>query len=184
MTLNWKDIEGYEGYQVSNFGTVRSIKTKEKKPLIPTTIGYYAVRLVKDGQPSLVGIHKLVAKHFIPNPNGFQYVIHLNNDLSDNRAINLEWSECPNVKKCDRLETFKARKAALPKPSYAPKSRPTNANKKLKIFQYDMKGNFVRAWPSIKKIEEATGYNRKHIENCCKNLRRSSYGYVWTKTYV
>lgn len=185
MALIWKDIEGYEGlYQVSNYGTVRNIKTKEKKHLIPTTIGYYLVRLAKDEEVSMQPIHKLVAQHFIPNPNNLPYVIHLNNDLSDNRVINLEWSECTNVKKCDRLAWLKIKKAELPKPSITPRNPRANLDKKLKIFQYDLKGNFVRAWSSIKDIEAKTGYNRKHIDNCCKNLRKSSYGFKWEKRYV
>lgn len=35
----------------------------------------------------------LVARAFVPNPEGRKYVVHLNGDRRDNRAENLAWSD-------------------------------------------------------------------------------------------
>ena len=42
-------------------------------------------------------IHDLVAETFIPNPTGKKYVRHLDGDILNNRADNLEWSDEPEI---------------------------------------------------------------------------------------
>lgn len=39
----------------------------------------------------------LVARAFVPNPEGRPYLVHLNGDVRDSRAENLAWSEEPQV---------------------------------------------------------------------------------------
>ncbi len=40
-----------------------------------------------------VYVHELVAKAFVPNPNNYPYVEHIDGDRSNNRADNLRWTE-------------------------------------------------------------------------------------------
>lgn len=91
----WRDIADYGGkYQVSNFARVRSLyrgKTKLIKPDIIHT-GYLRVTLYKDGKTKSHYVHVLVAKAFVPNPEGKRQVNHISGDKANNRVENLEWT--------------------------------------------------------------------------------------------
>lgn len=89
----WKTIDGYENYQVSNFGNVKSLNyrnTKTQKILknIKMKIGYNSVTINK----KIFYVHRLVAIHFIENPFKKREVNHINGIKDDNRIENLEWT--------------------------------------------------------------------------------------------
>lgn len=94
MTEIWRDIVGYEGYQVSNCGRVRSFKSGEPRILKPIDNGgsYLIVNLYRDGKGKIQLVHRLVAAAFIPNPESKSEINHINGIKNDNRAENLEWS--------------------------------------------------------------------------------------------
>lgn len=86
----WKDIEGYEGlYQVSNKGEVKSLITN--RILKPKHSRYSMVVLCKDNKKKYPNIHRLVAKAFIPNPNNYPIVMHMDNNGFNNNVKNLKW---------------------------------------------------------------------------------------------
>ena len=88
------EIKGYEGlYSVDTNGNVyRHLKygMKLKKPSIAPT-GYMRIGLCKDGKPTSMLVHRLVAEAFIPNPNGLPQVHHKDGDKQNNSVENLEW---------------------------------------------------------------------------------------------
>lgn len=90
MIEEWKDIKGYEGlYQVSNLGRVMSFKTSNPKLLKPTKhySGYLHIKLSK----KYFSMHRLVALHFLDNPNNYEDVNHIDEDKTNNMVSNLEW---------------------------------------------------------------------------------------------
>lgn len=88
-------IKGFEDYQITDDGRVWSNKRKIwLKPLINNS-GYHQVRLRKDGKYYMKCIHKLVAETYIPNPNNYTEVDHLDTNTSNNTVSNLCW--------CNRL---------------------------------------------------------------------------------
>lgn len=86
----WKPIEDYPEIEVSNLGRVRKgdklFLLKEYKN------GYQRVNVKNiHGKSKNVGVHRLVAIAFIPNPENKKEVDHINTIRNDNRVINLRW---------------------------------------------------------------------------------------------
>lgn len=89
----WKDIKGYPGYQISNYGRIWSSKQHGRymKPS-PNNRGYLQINLIaKNGKRKKELVHRLVAIAFIDNPEGKPEVNHINHIRDDNRVENLEW---------------------------------------------------------------------------------------------
>jgi hypothetical protein len=57
-----------------------------------TEYGYRRVVLMVNGKPCRKMVHRLVAECFIPNPNRYQTVDHINMVRDDNRVENLRWA--------------------------------------------------------------------------------------------
>ena len=98
----WRDVEGFEGrYEVSFLGHLRFADKPDKRLVTCSTIrNYSGATLFHTGeQGRRFKIHELVAKAFVPNPEGYTFVRHKNGRLQDNRADNLEWVEDRPVKK-------------------------------------------------------------------------------------
>ncbi len=94
----WIDVIGYEGkYQVSNTGKVRSLNYNNTRGLVRelkqkiNRYGYMQVSLSKNNIKKDFMVGRLVATHFIPNPNYKDVVIHLK-DNKDNSVENLRWA--------------------------------------------------------------------------------------------
>lgn len=91
MSVEWKKVEGYENYFVSNTGLVKNTKTGRVLCLRRTHDGYYGVGLFKQCVGKYFKVHRLVALAFIPNPDNLYAVDHINGNKFDNRVENLRW---------------------------------------------------------------------------------------------
>lgn len=116
----WRDVEGFEGrYEVSFSGYLRFADRPDKKIVKCNKYGHYLRASLKhkgdsESQKSLA-VHMLVAKAFVPNPKGYEFVKHINGRLTDNRADNLEWVETkPKKKKKKKIKRTSRTVSALP----------------------------------------------------------------------
>lgn len=101
----WKTITGFENYEISSFGRVKSkeryrvgfkntptfVKERFLK-LCSQTNGYFIVGLHKNNKVKTKTVHQLVAQEFLNHtPCGYKLVVnHINFDKKDNRVENLE----------------------------------------------------------------------------------------------
>jgi hypothetical protein len=86
------DIKYNNNYLIYPNGDVWSKKRKKfltKNRL--TADGYRRVALRVDGKPKGFSVHRLVAEHYISNPNNLPVVDHINRNRLDNRVENLRW---------------------------------------------------------------------------------------------
>ena len=91
MVEVWKDVGGYDKYQVSNTGKIRIKETgKCLKPSRDRVTGYMKINLITDKSHTKT-VHRLVAEVFVPNPENLPQVHHIDGDKTNNIANNLEW---------------------------------------------------------------------------------------------
>jgi len=110
--MDWKWIEGYgKDYKICKNGDVISCRFNKEKILKQyiDSNGYLYVSLYKNNKEKKFRIHRLIAIHFIDNPNNYECVDHVNQNKTDNRIENLRWvtksGNCRNKKskgKCMR----------------------------------------------------------------------------------
>ncbi len=102
-TEEWRDIPGFEGYQVSDQGRVRTFLRRGnctvrmgteprilKRHILPN--GYHHLALYTGKGVHRRYVHRLVLEAFVgPPPPGMVSRHILNNNRSDNRLVNLCW---------------------------------------------------------------------------------------------
>lgn len=180
----WKDINGFDGkYQISNRGNVRSFTKWGNGRILKggKTKGnpnpYKFVALVVNGRKNIKHkyIHRLVAEHFIENPNNYVEVNHIDGNTLNNNVENLEWcTHKQNMEHASRFSAFK-RRHEFESGNMHPRAKA--------VLQYTKDGVFVREWGSVNEVMRKTGIPASAIFKCCNPQKypneKSAYGYKW-----
>lgn len=154
----FKEIEGYENYQVSNYGSVKSLgngKTRKEKVLKPTKNkdGYLRVGLCKQGKRKMYLVHRLVTSAFIENPNNYEEVNHKDEDKTNNKVENLEW--------CDHKYNI----------NYG--TRTEKISKQVMCIETGV------VYSSTMEVERQLGYFQTYIASVCNGKNKTAYKFHW-----
>lgn len=177
----WRPVVGYEGlYEVSDWGNVRSldaylpskggsVRLKRGRLLKQYTDkdGYKRVGLHCNHKQVVVGVHQLVARAFIDNPDNLPIIDHIDSHRDNNMADNLRWF---TVSLNNSTEQARRRK------SIAASRRNDN---KVRIRQYSLGGEPLRDFDSSMDIERELGFDRSSVIRVCQGKQHTSYGYKW-----
>ena len=172
MEEKWKTIKGYQNYQVSSLGQVKSLnynRTGKEKvlKLCKNSDGYLQVNLLKDGKAKNIKVHRLVAEAFIPNPDNLPQVNHKNEIKTDNRVENLEF--CDNRYNIN----FGTRIERVTKSISKANTNNHKLSKKIKCVETG------KIYPSTREIERKIGFSHTHISDCCNGKLKSAYKLHW-----
>ena len=94
MSVQWKNIiinNKNTNYEVSELGEVRNIKTGKFLKGTFLRNEYHTVQLTVEGEAYTKMVHRLVAEAFIPNPNNYNIVDHIDRNKHNNKVENLRW---------------------------------------------------------------------------------------------
>ena len=177
----WRNVVGWEGYyMVSSYGRVASFGryvkyysyTKWLDPCLKQQRmwknGYFSVTLKKNGKKICASVHRLVAIAFIPNPNNYPCIDHINDNQIDNRASNLQWCthKMNNSKEHHRITESLSKKGkrlpSIQKP----------------IVQLSTSGKLVRVYPSMTDAD-INGFQHSVIHRVIHNKLKTHRGFIW-----
>lgn len=97
IEISHQILFGKNNYFITRDGKVKNINSNRYlKPF--NTCGYLSVKLT-NGKKICKNylVHRLIALAFIPNPNNYPTVDHINNNKRDNNINNLRWATVPKI---------------------------------------------------------------------------------------
>lgn len=170
----WRDISGYENYQVSNLGNVRSLNYNHtgKMKLMKTVLvkGYYKVKLFDSNRvPKLKSVHRLVYEAFNGKiPDGL-VINHKDEVTINNRLENLEAvSQSHNINYGTR--------------NFRVSEKMTNGKLSRPVLQINKDtGDIIKEYPSAMEASRQTGIANATISKCALGSKgyKSAGGYIW-----
>lgn len=136
------------------------------------TGGYYQVLFSIDGNRTQPHIHKLVAQAFIPNPNNYPQVDHIDCNKLNNCVLNLRWcTQAMNNANPITLQRYLAsRKQVGIKVSKARSTAVVRINPK--------DTDDVKVYSSQKETQE-DGFCQSSVSDACLKKYSQHKGYKW-----
>ena len=178
----WKTVNNNKTYEVSNYGNVRSIDRyvakngclvfiKGKMLKQSDVHGYKKVTLYHGNrnEKTQIFVHRLVAEHFIDNPNCYPYINHKDENKQNNNVENLEW--CTAKYNSNYGTSIKRRVSHQNWQSIADKQS-------KEVIQKDLYGNEIARYKSTMEAQR-NGYKSSSISKCCNGYLKTYRGYIW-----
>lgn len=125
--------------------------------------GYRQIRL----NDKMCRVHRLVGELFIPNPEGYPYINHIDGDKSNNHINNLEWTTArENIRHSFANGLQVAKKSA-------------EHHCARKIGRFSLVGELLETYHGGRQLMEQQGYCPGNIYKCCKGKLKEHKGFIW-----
>ena len=141
--------ESYPNYMVSNHGRVYSIKSNKLLKGNVNKRGYVIFNLYKNSKAINMKAHRLVALHFIDNPEKLKILNHKDENKQNNHYSNLEW--CTHSYNLNYGDAQKRRIEQVVKP----------------VIQVDDCLNIVGEYPSLAEASMQSGISVTSMFRAC-----------------
>lgn len=175
-------INFYEGlYDATDDGTVLNSITW--RALKWWTVNWYKyVWLWKDWTVKNLYVHRLVAQRFLPNPNNYRVVHHIDGNKQNNKLCNLHWcTHSENTRRAYedwlRMPSEKQRVAA--RKTWLMTGKINFIDKSKKVMQLTKDGILCRIYKSCSEAWRVYDINPSAISQCASWKRKMSCWYFW-----
>jgi len=154
------EVKDCSNYLIYPNGLIFSKKRKKFMKVNIHKKGYNRITLISDDNKKLKSfeLHRLLARHFIPNPNNYPVVDHIDRNTRNNNLTNLRWT------------------------SYAGNSRNCK-NRKSKLGLKGVHQNYINSYQSVIElsktfynIDEAIEYRNRLFEQAGRKIRKPFIG--------
>ena len=172
----WKPIKDFETkYEISSKGRIRNLKTGHILKMTNQYGDYFRIILYDEIKNKSCYVHRLVAEHFIDNPNNYPCVNHKDLNKQNNNVSNLEWCTYSYNTKDAIL------KGANTMSGFNNHNKNKFKNKYGKIFQCDRDKNVINIYDSLNEAHNKTGVCARNILHCINHQegRTQAGGYIW-----
>lgn len=153
------DTNGHPSYKISSFGSVKNKDGLILKRQLHRT-GYPCIGVWEKGKCTKYLIHQLLVNIFLVKPNCEKRLTadHIDRNRENNNVLNLRWATG----------------------SQQNLNRTLSVKKMMTINQYNMKGEFIRRWSSMKEILLSDPiFNMNNIHGTLNGYSPHSHGFVW-----
>ena len=151
-------------YFVSDAGRIKVRYSKSGRELLLKQVldnGYYYKTFPVCRKYRRFAVHRLVGKHFVPNPKNYNMIDHIDGNKKNNSMLNLRWVK-------DTKENM---------------NNPLTLAKRIDqraVVQLDKNtGKVIRVWPNSYTAMKQLNVQSNNILRCCYGKGKTANGYAW-----
>lgn len=161
------DVWRKAGVRINSLGVSRYYKRRKLNPSIDSK-GYKRVGVGPNSANVL--LHRIIAIAFIPNPENKPEINHKNGIRSDFRIENLEWATPQE----NQIHSWKKLNRSHPRKGIISWGNPCSKS----INEYDVDGNVINTFASIKDAAIAKGIESTHFRYILNKKNGYSEGLI------